>query len=480
MEKLKNTNIYQWIGYGLTVVYVLAAAWLLIKAAGLDMLPGKYLLIIGILLAILAAVFLIMHERFLSSVIASLLTVAMTVLCVLGSSYIKKTDHMIAEVTSADTQTNVMALYVMDKDPAEKLEDVKDYKVGMSFDKDEENTKKAAVYFEEQLGSELKTKECKTMFTMMNDLKQEKLGAVLLNEAYTGIISDVEGFEWVDTDIRKIASMEIEVEQKSEAKVPDSVPETFVMYLSGIDTYGGISARSRSDVNILAVVNIQTKDILLLSTPRDAYVSYSETGGEKDKLTHAGIYGIDASMDALEQLYGIDINYYLRVNFTGFMDIIDALGGIEVNSDYEFTVQNIKTYHKGLNKVTGIEALAFARERYSFKEGDYQRAKNQMEVIRAVVQKCASSSLLRNYGSVMNAIGGSFETNMPDEQISELVKMQLSDMSQWNISSYTTNGTSRHAETYSMPGQSLYVIDLDEKAVEKAKELIQEVYQGKE
>ena len=153
------------------------------------------------------------------------------------------------------------------------------------------------------------------------------------------------------------------------------------MYLSGIDTYGGISARSRSDVNILAVVNTRTKNILLLSTPRDYYVDFEATGGAKDKLTHAGIYGVEQSMDALERLYDIDIDYYLRINFTGFVDIIDALGGVDVYSDYDFTVQNIKEYHKGYNHLDGLEALAFARERYSFADGDYQRARNQMEVI---------------------------------------------------------------------------------------------------
>ena len=174
-------------------------------------------------------------------------------------------------------------------------------------------------------------------------------------------------------------------------------------------------------------------------------------------------------MDALEQLYGIDIDYYLRLNFTGFMDIIDALGGIDVYSEYKFTVKPIKTYEVGMNHLSGIEALAFARERYSFEDGDFQRAKNQMEVIRALVQKAASSSLLTNYSSVMKAVSGSFETSMPQDQIAALVKMQLSDMSQWNIKSYTTGGAGRNAETFSMPGQQLYVIDLDAAAVEEAK-----------
>ena len=224
------------------------------------------------------------------------------------------------------------------------------------------------------------------------------------------------------------------------------------------------------------VVNTKTKEILLLSTPRDFYVDYSVTGGAKDKLTHAGIYGIDASIDALERLYDIDVNYYLRVNFTGFTDIIDALGGVDVYSEYDFTVQNVREYQEGWNHLTGTEALAFARERYSFADGDYQRGENQMEVIRAVIEKCASSSMLTNYTSVMRAVSGSFETNMPETQIAELVRMQLSDMSGWNVTSYMVSGQSEYAETYSMPGQELYVIIPDQTTVEEAKTKIREVY----
>ena len=311
---------------------------------------------------------------------------------------------------------------------------------------------------------------------MLTTLKKGKVGAVILNDAYVGMFADVEGYAWIATDLRKITSVEHEVDIEEESVVPDNVPETFVMYLSGIDTYGGISARSRSDVNILAVVNTREKKILLLSTPRDYYVDYSVTGGAKDKLTHAGIYGIEASIDALERLYDIQVDYYLRVNFSGFVDIIDALGGVDVHSEYEFTVDPIKTYHVGENHLTGLEALAFARERYSFPDGDYQRAKNQMEVIRAVIAQCASGSLLKNYASVMNAVTGSFETNMPNNQIASLVRMQLADMAQWEITSYTSTGTGMYAETFSMPGQPLSVIEPDPASVEEAKRLIEELY----
>lgn len=199
--------------------------------------------------------------------------------------------------------------------------------------------------------------------------------------------------------------------------MPEGTPERFLLYLSGSDTFGDISTLSRSDVNILAAVDTRAKRLLLVATPRDFYVSFSQTGGAKDKLTHAGIYGIQASVDALETLYGVEIDYTLRMNFTGFVEIIDALGGVSVYSDREFTVENIRTYRQGYNQLTGIEALAFARERMSFPEGDYQRAKNQMEVIRAVVEKASSPALVQNLPAVLEAVSGNFETNMPQAQI---------------------------------------------------------------
>jgi LCP family protein required for cell wall assembly len=162
------------------------------------------------------------------------------------------------------------------------------------------------------------------------------------------------------------------------------------VYISGMDTWGHISVASRSDVNILAAVNPQTKQILLVSTPRDYYVPLSISGGAKDKLTHAGIYGIDVSEDTMEMLYDVDIDYYFKLNFSGFEGLIDAMGGITVWSDYDFTVDPIKHYVVGENQLTGLEALAFARERHAFAGGDRQRGTNQMNVIQSVIDKMCS------------------------------------------------------------------------------------------
>lgn len=480
MKPKRKLPIYKAIGYILLLIYVLAAVCLLFFVFALGMIPTQYIIIAAVVMAIFAVIFAIMHERKIPSIIASVLTVILTAVYVIGAVYIGKTNNTISDVTTAEVQTDVVSMYVMDDDPAQTVNDAANYEIGIMSSVDRENTDKTIDSIESQLGSQLNIQEYNTMFDLADALKSGEVGAIIINEAYVGIIGDVENYEWMTTDIRQITTVEHAVESapEADAEVSDETQNTFVMYLSGIDTYGGISARSRSDVNILAVVNTDTKNILLLSTPRDFYVDYSVTGGAKDKLTHAGIYGIDASIDALERLYDIDVNYYLRINFTGFMDVIDALGGISVYSDYEFTVNNVKTFQQGYNDVNGREALAFARERYSFADGDYQRGRNQMEVIRAVINKAASSSLLVNYTSVMDAIAGSFETNMPRSQIAALVRMQLSDMAQWNITSYTSSGQSMYAETFSMPGQDLYVIVPDENSIAEAKEQINAVLSG--
>lgn len=478
MQKKKHNplSLRKKIGYSFLSVYSVAVYMLILACIKVGILPLLYISMITFILLLLGVLFWVMHRRKTSSLIADGLCTLLSVLCIAGCFYLDKMDTTISDISGSEGEREVVSVYVMEDDAAQTIEDAANYVFGVTTAVDKVNTDKTMEEIASMLGRTPDVREYNNMFEMLDDLQDNTIGAVVISGSYVGIAADVEGYEWTATGLRELTSVSHEVEEKSEDAVPENVPETFIMYLSGIDTYGGVSARSRSDVNILAVVNTKTKKILLLSTPRDSYVDFDATGGAKDKLTHAGIYGVDQSMNALERLYDIDIDYYLRINFTGFVDIIDALGGIEVYSEYDFSVQNIREYHQGYNQLTGLEALAFARERYSFAEGDYQRAKNQMEVIRAVIDKAASSSLLMNYSSVMNAVAGSFETNMPRDQISSLVKMQLSDMASWEISSYTTSGQSQYAETFSMPGQQLYVIIPDEDKVAEAKTLISEVY----
>ena len=356
-----------------------------------------------------------------------------------------------------------VGVYVLQEDPAQELADAADYVFGRV---QEEEAAQTAL--ETALGKAPAYAEYATVFALVDALREGACGAVLLEEAYQVSVGDARGYEWTQTDMRKLGVLELPVEEEP-MEVPPDTPDRFLLYLSGSDTFGDISTRSRSDVNILAAVDVPAREVLLVATPRDYYVSFSRTDGTKDKLAHTGIYGVAASVDALETLYQVDIDYYLRVNFTGFVEIIDALGGVNVYSDRKFTVENIRTYEEGYNQLTGIEALAFVRERMSFPEGDFQRAKNQMEVIRAVVEKAASPALVWNFSQVLEALEGTFETNLPEEQILALAPKFSGD---WKVDTFTAGGESAYRETWSMPGQELYVLLPRESSVEEARNLL--------
>ncbi len=252
----------------------------------------------------------------------------------------------------------------------------------------------------------------------------------------------------------------------------------FVVYCSGIDRAGAITTKSRSDVNIIMVVNPLTKKILLVNTPRDAYVTIPGiSGGQYDKLTHAGIYGVKYSMKTLENVYGIKIDYYLRVNFTSVEKFVDLLGGVDVFSMYEFTGRGTH-FKKGYNHLNGAEALKFARERYAFASGDNQRGKNQMELIKAVIAKMTSTEALMNFGGIMDAVRSNFQTDLTMDQLTSLVRMQLNDPAQWHVETYAVTGTGTSAYCYSYRGSKLYVMRLKQSSINGAIERINAVISG--
>ena len=258
----------------------------------------------------------------------------------------------------------------------------------------------------------------------------------------------------------------------------------FVVYLSGVDNRGELTEKARSDVNILAVVNPKTKRVALINTPRDYYVDLAGTSS-KDKLTHAGLYGVETSMATLGNLYGINVDHYIRINFAGFINIIDAIDGVDVYSDQAFTsvgspgYYDPTTFAEGWNHLDGKSALAFARERHAFASGDIQRGINQMKVIDAMVNKLKSPALLMSFSKLMDAAADCFVTSLSQDQITALVRMQLSDLASWDIQSYSVTGTSgKSSQCYSAKGQSLYVMKPDENSVNEAKALIASVLDG--
>lgn len=273
-------------------------------------------------------------------------------------------------------------------------------------------------------------------------------------------------------ELEVLTTFRVKTQEAVTAKL--NANEPFTVYISGIDTYGSISTTSRSDVNILAVVNPKTRNIVFVNTPRDYYVQLHGTAGVKDKLTHAGLYGIDRSEKTLEDLYGIDINYNVKINFTSLEKIVNTVGGIEVESEYNFSSGGY-TFVQGMNQLDGKQALAFSRERYSFDAGDRTRGQNQMRVLTALINKISQPSVIVKYQDILGSLNGVFQTNMSTQDITGLIRGQLDSMAKWTISSISVDGTGASEPTYSMGAQKLYVMIPDPVSVKSAQNKIQSI-----
>lgn len=339
-----------------------------------------------------------------------------------------------------------------------------DYKIDIKT----ELTSKIA--YEENLISE---------FNNLADLLIDKeTDAIVLEESYLTLAYE-EVIDFQD-NTKVIYTFEIKVNSHKEESIIEITEEPFILYISGIDQYGNVNTvRGRSDVNQLVVVNPKTNHILLVNTPRDYYVRLAGTIGLKDKLTHAGIYGINKSIDTLEDLYDININHYLRVNFNTLVKVVDVIGGIDVYSDKTFNSFHIKgwTVSKGLNHFNGKEALAYSRERYAYIDGDHHRGRNQQDVITAIINKITTSKvLISKYNSILNVLDGSFQTDISTSGITSFIKYQLDKMPSWKVESIAVSGYNSYNYTYSMGyNYKLYVMEPDYDSIETAKEKIKEV-----
>lgn len=384
-------------------------------------------------------------------------------------------------ITDVKEETAHMGVYVLDEDAAQSITDTAEYRFGILKEIAREDSDNTVAQIQEELGQKVIKGEYDGVSDLADAVLTGESKAVIMNEDFADMITEIEGYENFSSEVREIASYEwknvVNSVDSDERKNTVGDDVIFVMYLSGIDTFGAISSKSRSDVNILAVVNSYTHQILLVSTPRDYYVPLSVSNGIKDKLTHAGIYGIDVSIDTLEKLYDMNIDYYFRVNFSGFEALIDALGGITVQSEYSFDVEPSFHYTKGNNEVNGMEALAFARERHAFAEGDRQRGENQMAVITGVIQKLQTPAVLQNFTGLMDGVKGNFETDMPYNVLLKLVRNQLSAGTGWTVKSYTVDGTGSKASTYSI-SKPVYVMEPDKTTVEEANQMINQVLMG--
>lgn len=342
---------------------------------------------------------------------------------------------------------------------------------------DNENIQKLLADIKSSQNTDLTVDQSSSYLAAYKSLIAGDTKAIVLNSVFENIIES----EYPDyaSKIKKIYTKGFT--KKVEAP-KTSKNQSFNIYVSGIDTYGPIGSVSRSDVNILMTVNRDTKKILLTTTPRDAYVPIADGGNnKKDKLTHAGIYGVDSSIHTLENLYGVDINYYVRLNFTSFLKMIDLLGGVDIHNDQEFSALHGK-FHFPVGNVhlDSEQALGFVRGRYSLADGDRDRGRNQQKVIVAIIQKLTSTEVLKNYSSILQGLQDSLQTNMPIETMIDLVNTQLESGGNYKVNSQDLKGTGRmDLPSYAMPDSNLYVMEIDDSSLAVAKAAIQDVMEGR-
>lgn len=381
---------------------------------------------------------------------------------------------------SGVTTRNYMSLRVLKDSPIQTLDDLNGKRVAAAYSADKANVEQLYAKVSQEHGAVFTVRDALSYPETVRQLYELQAEAIVFNESYLPLI--LEQHPAFESETRVIAQFELETvsapETKSRAR---AASEPFSVYISGIDTSGPIETASRSDVNLIMTVNPQTKTILMVSVPRDSYVSIPGEGGDGyDKLTHAGIYGVETSRETLARLFGVEIDYWLRVNFSSVVQIVDLLGGVEVDNPTAFTGPNAYHFDSGHIYLNGDQALSFARERYSLAGGDLSRGQNQIRLIEGIVRRLSAGEVLANFSSILSVAEKSIQTNMTTREILQLVNVQLERPGEWNFKTMQLSG---HGETglssYAMPGWELYMYVLDEDSVRAISQAMIDVMGGK-
>lgn len=473
----KNKNNKNYLYKILSILLILISVAFIGIILYIDLLPFKHLIVIvaSILFFDTFNVFLISLKRLkrkIKKALAAFMILAILVMSA-ASFYMLRTVNVLLGNGDSKYKIESYSVMVLKDSSYNEIEDIEDETVG--YFKNSKGSESANKELLDKVNIELEAYDSSD--SLIHDLLDKKTNVIVLEDSVKNIMQEeIDNFE---DSIKVIYTFKIKVEVESTLKEAEVTKEPFAIYISGIDTYGEISSVSRSDVNIVMVVNPKTHQVLLISIPRDYYVQLHGTTGTRDKLTHAGIYGVDMSIQTIEDLLDIDINYYVKVNFTSVIDIVDALGGLDVYSEYTFVSYSGFNFTKGMNSVNGEQALDFARTRKAFSNGDRQRGINQQAVIEALIRKASSKTIITKYNSLLNAIDGKYQTNMSMKKITSLIKMQLNDMPTWTVNSYSLTGSDANDYTYTY-NQLLYVMKPDEESIEEAKSLIQSILNNDE
>lgn len=471
-NKTAKLNFFKLVAF----IYVVITIIFYISILKMNMLPGWVIAMFTIAEIIFTFAMVVglikKHRTYKLTVLCFIIVLLVSGIYIYVTRYVLATSNFLGEVLKEFAETEDYYIVVRKESSYSKIEDIANKDVYMFQVADDVKSKianKVSITFNSK----------NNLTDIGNDLIQKNIDVILVSSTQYNMISEeIKDFK-TDTKIIYTEKHELQTSTKTDntASKYSIKSGKFNVYISGIDTSGNISNVSRSDANILATVNTETHEVLLTSIPRDYYVTLHSYGA-KDKLTHSGIYGINETIKTAEDILDTDINYYVRVNFTTVIKLVDKLGGIDVYSEYDFTSNAAKAFHynKGYNHLNGEEALAFSRERYAFNSGDNQRVKNQQAVIEAVIKKVLNSTtLLTKYTDILDALKGSFQTNIEQEDISKLVKDQINNMSSWSVKTNSLTGTGASSSTYSMGSTPLYVMVPSSTSVNDAKDKIDKV-----
>lgn len=495
MKKNKKQNkVGKVFGVIFSIVMIAATMYLLFNIIKLNVLPTKLLFLITIVFVLLDLIFILLlcfaTKGVVSKIICIVFSLAISLGSCLGGYYMSKTEGMLSSMTNvAKHSKNTVSVIVKQSSDMKKKTDLVGHSVGTLANINTVGSKKVLKELNKS-GIQMEQKEFGSLTEMLESFYNGDVDSIIINESNRSQILDIESYSDFDNNTRVLYQTSYKVENTDKANAVSNITTTpFNVLISGSDTRGGFDENGRSDVIMVATVNPKTGTILLTSVPRDFYVTTACDAadgcqqGALDKITHTGIHGTNTTKRTVEQLLGIEINYTFKVGFDTVTDIVDAVGGIDVNVEPGYECNNFLnlpgfSVHEGVNHLNGEQALAYARERYAYSEGDRQRTKNQQQVLMGIVDKITSPAVVTNYASIMDSMSDTFSTTMSSQEISDLIKYQLNSNPKWKMEQYMVNGTGDILMCAEL-GNAAYVMVPDQSTVTTAKNKINAVLAGK-
>lgn len=478
----------------LSIVLVATAGIMVYEILKLEILPSNILMPV-ILVIILFSLILLLLINFCAhglatKIIFSFLVILISVAYGLGDYYLYSTASTLNTVTEqAAKSKNTVSLIVMAESTKEDVQDINGSKIGVLTNINKEGTKKSLNDISKQnIG--YSTEKFDNVPAMLQALYEGEVDAIILNEAYRSNVSEIENYGNFNNETKVIhQTVYYTKEANNSLAVSDITSKPFTILITGNDSFRTLDEVSRSDVNMIVTINPLTSTILMTSIPRDAFVTevcddYACNYGVEDKLTHTGIYGADTTKDTLENLLDIDINYIFRVNFSSMIDIVDALGGIDIDVAEGMAVSRfysdstLEGVHEGQNHLNGKRALAYSRERKAYLDGDVQRARNQQQVLQAMFKKASSPEIITKYSNILKAVGKAFDTNMTTKEITSFIKYQLQASPSWKFEQYVLKGENTLKVSPEL-GMEVSAVELYAYSIQTASEKIEAVLDGK-